>query len=609
MGALTMTIGLSAGPVSGGGLPTQVVPLHNATATAGPDCPDTVNSYWHFVTAPNNGSFSFVSITLDLAGTLTSFSGAQIIPNGSQTDNVFVMVPASNAITDIVQATSFANIAPHTGYVKFVLSHLCNGTGTSTTSTSTSTTSTSTSTSTTSTSTTSTSTTVPVTVPCEWNPQIGSDDPNCTTTTSSTSTTSTTTTTTLPCEWNGELAPDDEGCVPSLAISVICYDIDVEGTIERYWLLLTNNENVAVDVTWDGGSATLRANGSLQISNPTATITLLVDGKPAATTPQTQAEFCQQTVEVTKIVDGPVVGPATYTIQISRLVGDTYLAEGAPFQLVGGQTISIPIPSTFNVPGVNYKIEEIDNGDATLSSVTPDSFLAFGHKDETISVTIANTYAAISLDKQASTSSVQPGDELIYTLVATNTGALTLNPVQIFDRLPAQVIYDDGDYTIVGNAGTCTLVEAARPQLIRCDLPGQLVTGASTPAIELLVTADPNLAADTTIQNQAMAIGTYTDAITNSTLGLDLSCEPTVGQVCDLSAKIGTSVQIPPTTSVASQAPTTTVLTGSAAPTTVVAVLPKTGSDSSRPLSMLGGVLVLLGGVMLLGTRRTLPIG
>jgi uncharacterized repeat protein (TIGR01451 family)/LPXTG-motif cell wall-anchored protein len=401
---------------------------------------------------------------------------------------------------------------------------------------------------------------------------------------------------------------------------VICYDIDVEGTIERYWLLLTNNEDVDVDVTWDGGSATLPANGSLQISNPTATITLLVDGKPAATTPDTPAEFCQQTVEVTKIVDGPVVGPATYTIQISRLVGETYLAEGAPFQLVGGQTISIPIPSTFNVPGVNYKIEEIDNGDATLSSVTPDSFLAFGHKDETISVTIANTYAAISLDKQASTSSVQPGDELTYTLVATNTGALTLNPVQIFDRLPAQVIYDDGDYTIVGNAGTCTLVEAARPQLIRCDLPGTLVTGASTPAIELLVTVDPNLAANTTIQNQAMAIGTYTDALADSTtersatqrfteaLGLDLSCEPTVGQVCDLSAKIGTGVQIPPTTSVASQAPTTTVLTGSAAPTTVVAVLPKTGSDSSRPLSMLGGVLVLLGGVMLLGTRRTLPI-
>src|SRR3954471_5461232 len=73
------------------------VPLHNDTAETGTDCPPGGAAYWHFVFAPNNGSAAFAAITLDLGSETVTFSGAEIVPNGSQTDNVFVAVPAGHA--------------------------------------------------------------------------------------------------------------------------------------------------------------------------------------------------------------------------------------------------------------------------------------------------------------------------------------------------------------------------------------------------------------------------------------------------------------------------------------------------------------------------------
>ena len=93
-------------------------------------------------------------------------------------------------------------------------------------------------------------------------------------------------------------------------------------------------------------------------------------------------------------------------------------------------SVSVPLPSTFNPEGVSYKIEEVDPGDAHANSVTPDSFVLNGHKNETISITIENTFAAISLEKTVSATSVLPNGELNYGLIAENTGALTLDPVR-----------------------------------------------------------------------------------------------------------------------------------------------------------------------------------
>jgi LPXTG-motif cell wall-anchored protein len=103
------------------------IDLHNNTADAGIDCPAGGAAYWHFVFAPNNGSASFVTITLNLTSETVVFSGAQIMPNGSQTDNVFVAVPAGHLLTDLVTSGSSATYTGTTP-TKFNLSHVCVGT-------------------------------------------------------------------------------------------------------------------------------------------------------------------------------------------------------------------------------------------------------------------------------------------------------------------------------------------------------------------------------------------------------------------------------------------------------------------------------------------------
>jgi LPXTG-motif cell wall-anchored protein len=119
-------IGVAA-PASAGS-PSNTIPLNNATAAGSTDCPSTGGPYWHFVLAPNNGTFSFVSITLNLGGPGTvTFSGSQIIPNGTQTDNVFVQVPTGKLLTSLQTSGSFATYNSTTGRApnRFNLSSVC----------------------------------------------------------------------------------------------------------------------------------------------------------------------------------------------------------------------------------------------------------------------------------------------------------------------------------------------------------------------------------------------------------------------------------------------------------------------------------------------------
>src|SRR3569832_2155963 len=81
---LLLLIGLIM-PAPAGAI-ASTIPLHNATAEGAKDCPDDGAAYWHFVFAPNNGTSSFVTITLNLTSETITFSGAEIIPNGNQTD-------------------------------------------------------------------------------------------------------------------------------------------------------------------------------------------------------------------------------------------------------------------------------------------------------------------------------------------------------------------------------------------------------------------------------------------------------------------------------------------------------------------------------------------
>ena len=197
-------------------IPAASIELNNSSASAQTDCPDDGFAYWHFILAPNNGTFAFTEIHLELAvppagpNDLVTFSGAAIVPNGSQLDNVFVAVPAGHTLEDIVidNHLSYALFTGSGTPTNFTLSHVCEGvvpTTTTTTSTSTSTTSTSTtSTSTTSTSTTSTSTSTSTT-----------STSTSTTTTTPSSTTSLPTTTTAPPEVFGtvQTVPDTAAAV------------------------------------------------------------------------------------------------------------------------------------------------------------------------------------------------------------------------------------------------------------------------------------------------------------------------------------------------------------------------------------------------------------
>ena len=50
--------------------------------------------------------------------------------------------------------------------------------------------------------------------------------------------------------------------------------------------------------------------------------------------------------------------------------------------------------------------------------------------------------------------------------------------------------------------------------------------------------------------------------------------------------------------------PTTTAASGAGGPTTLAAELPQTGADANATMLVLGGLLVMLGAVLLLTTRR-----
>jgi len=113
------------------------IDLHNNTAESGGGCPDTNNAYWHFVLTPNN-TYSFGAITLNLgSGSPYVFTppadlnnpnpATEWIPNGSQTDNVFVKVPAGKTLLSLQTAGSSAIWNDTTQPNRFNLSHVCTG--------------------------------------------------------------------------------------------------------------------------------------------------------------------------------------------------------------------------------------------------------------------------------------------------------------------------------------------------------------------------------------------------------------------------------------------------------------------------------------------------
>ena len=146
-GSVLLVAGLPSPASAGSRIPAEIatltVTLNNNTASAGEDCPDDGLAYWHFITAPNDGSFPFVSITLNLGAGNPSYTGT-IVKNGTQTDNVFIAVPAGSTLTSLVSGSAVISTtnADFTLFKNFNLSHTCAGDSQPTTTTEESTTTT-----------------------------------------------------------------------------------------------------------------------------------------------------------------------------------------------------------------------------------------------------------------------------------------------------------------------------------------------------------------------------------------------------------------------------------------------------------------------------------
>jgi uncharacterized repeat protein (TIGR01451 family) len=390
-------------------------------------------------------------------------------------------------------------------------------------------------------------------------------------------------------------------CDPALTLTARCASVDVNGDIDQYWFDVTNTEGVALPVSWVGGTATIPAGQTVTIASTTPLVVIVHDGVPVAGG-ETNGVMCVRTVTFTKELKGQPLTAETYTVRVSRLTGGTYTEE-LTFDLQAGVPQTINLPSTLDPAGVGYRVEEVNAGTAVSSVVSPDQLQLSGHLGETVNVVVTNAYASVQIDKMALTIAATPGAPITYSLQAINTGGLTLRPVVILDRLPANVAFVST--SVDSGAGKCVLTEATRPQLVTCTMSDALAPSELTKQITLVVQVDTSVAPGTTIVNQAQIRGMYDPAIQVSAQSeallsvasptAELSCLPVVaGAVCDLS----TVVEVPVVATVASNAAVVI-----AAP--FVGQLPTTGATSLRLQLALAVGSTLLGVALMLSGRRT----
>jgi uncharacterized repeat protein (TIGR01451 family) len=421
-------------------------------------------------------------------------------------------------------------------------------------------------------------------------------------------------TTTIHVAINGYSVPDvvlSFSCAPIFHVVAVCNAVAADGAVQTYWYTVTNTETTDVEVSWDLGTAVVPAGQSRTVGSHLAVLSLRFGGTQIATA-DASTTACSRSVTFQKALIGAPTTPETYSVTVSRLVGDAYV-DITTFDLVAGTPTTINLPSTLDPAGVQYKVVEVGRGSANTSVVTPDSLTLSGNLGATVSVTITNGYASVSLAKLASLPQVGVGTQFDYTLAATNTGGLTLDPTIVFDRLPSAVSFVSA--SVAGNGGTCALDQAAHPQLVKCTLSGPLAAKAVSPTITITVRVDAAAVAGSTLQNQAKVVGAFGPAATLSEApGAPLSCTPVVdGTVCALSAAVGTpivSVNPPVPTTTVPGATTTTVrlVSEPPVPTTTTIVrsggpIPSGGSDI-WPLVMLGAAMVGLGGLLARARRR-----
>ena len=330
---------------------------------------------------------------------------------------------------------------------------------------------------------------------------------------------------------NGMALPDvvvNFSCNPVFQVKAECNAVSHTGTVDVYWYTVTNTERTDVEVSWDAGTATVPAGQSRTIGSHSATLSLTYRGDVIATAAASDAT-CTRTVTFQKELIGKPLAPETYTITVSRLVGDAFVPE-ITFDLVAGTPKTITLPSTLDRAGIPYKVVEVGRGTANTGVVTPDALTLSGHLGETVSVVITNGYASVSIIKTSSDAQVGVGGQVSYSLTAANTNGLTLHPAVVYDRLPAEVSFVSA--VVAGGAGVCVLEQTAHPQLVACTMNAALVAGASTPKITVTVTVDTLTQVGATLVNQAKVVGAFGPAARTSSRRAQhsLACLPSTAR-------------------------------------------------------------------------------
>jgi uncharacterized repeat protein (TIGR01451 family)/LPXTG-motif cell wall-anchored protein len=436
-----------------------------------------------------------------------------------------------------------------------------------------------------------------------------------------------------------DISIDVDCDLPVLAATAICNEVQKDGTTYIFWYTVRNTEATPVEISWNGGTATLAPGESKQIS-ATSNPLVIKYGTDVVLNVPSSTDTCSIDVRFTKEVLGPGEDK-TYKITVSQLVEGTYFKE-LTFDIKPGVPTTVTLPSALG-ESVPYKVEETDTGGAQIVTITPDRFELDGHRAETVNVTITNAFAAIDIRKSVSATQSEAGQELTYRLAATNTGGLPLENVVISDRLPKELTYTSA--TVIGGGGTCSLADSAKPQLVVCVLSEVLSPGSTPALIDIVAKIDEGTPVDTNLQNQAKAQGAYFDpakpapndqsvlAAMKDAAG-NMSCVPTVrGAVCDMSAAVSTvviaTVVLPPTTTSTTTStttpPTSGVLSGGGGATTTLAAvlppgqgttprppavggvggqLPTTGTNGTRPVLAIAMASVALGALLVLMRRK-----
>ncbi len=291
-------------------------------------------------------------------------------------------------------------------------------------------------------------------------------------------------------------------------------------------------------------------------------------------------------VQITKVIgqDGTIPdGPWTFTGDVDDPGNEStrFDAAGFPSTLAqdtgGGGSVLFPL-TTVSADGSSVTFTETPEAGFALSEVvcdkdpvpvTDNSFTLTVTPEEKHACTVRNLPAAIELTKTADPDSgLVAGDQLTYTIEATNTGEATLDNVVVTDPLPTSLSFvSSSDCTAVGQDVTCDL--------------GDGMAAGETRTAELLVEVNAGVVG--TIGNTA--------TVTADPLGIAEAVSAVASADVTVAAVAGEVVVAPPPPGSASAE--------------VTGTLPFTGGGGSSTPLVIAAVALLAGlGLALLGRQR-----